>query len=151
MIRSIAIALFLIGTLSVAQNPTQAIPANPRSTATQTTSGSAAAHPAPTPPAEVLTPAPFLLNGEQLPGDSAVIADLSSMDLIQAQYQAQLKLLQDQAQPLYQAKQTQLSKDIDSVKKANKWGDDVTFNNTTRHFERAVKVAVPETKAVPAK
>ena len=92
--------------------------------------------PTPVPKGEVVTPKPIEANGSKMSGDVAVIADLADLLTIVDDYKNQEKALLDKLSPGWNAAQDKIRADIAAVKKANGWGDDVTFDPQTKKWYR---------------
>lgn len=69
------------------------------------------------------------------------LKDLTILQLQFQQTQGQLKTLQD----TFQSDNASIDKQIEDVKKAHKWGADVTFNKQTAKFEKAPPPVKPDT------
>ena len=100
-----------------------------------------------------VTPTPITAAGNTMVGDVAVLADLADLVAIMDKFKVEEKALQDKYNPSWNAGQTKILADIAAVKKANGWGDDVTFDPVTKTWVRTVKtpVAEPKPTAPPTK
>lgn len=81
-----------------------------------------------------------------------VEAQGKDLQIIQLQYAANVRASADAQQAAnnslaaFNAISADLDKQVVEIKKAHKWGDDVTFNRATHHFERTMK-AEPKKEA----